>query len=96
MKCLQKKKKGKVKTSCRTGCVIIAQARATTFRGIKTSLTMLMKNKMLMKTMLSRFWTKTNLKDLREKSSSRRSSWLNYSRMLTNSLQSSKLNYSTF
>lgn len=53
-KCLQKKKKAKVKTSCRTGYVIIAQARAK-FRGTKISLMMSMKSKMVKKTTLLRF-----------------------------------------
>ena len=93
-KSLKKKKKVKVKTSCRTGCVI-AQARAT-FRGIKTSLTRSTKNKMATKTMPSRLWTRTNLKDLRGKLSSQRNSWSNCFKMLTSCLQSSKLNCSIF
>ena len=89
-----KKKKVKVKTSCRTGWVI-AQARATS-RGIKTSLTRSTKNKMATKTMPSRLWTRTNLKDLRGKLSSQRNSWSNCFKMLTSCLQSSKLNCSIF
>lgn len=46
--------------------MIIAQAKAK-FRGIKISLTMSMKSKMVKKTMLLRFWTKINLKNLRVK-----------------------------
>jgi hypothetical protein len=85
----------KVKTLCRAGCVIIAQAKAK-FRGIKISLTMSMKSKMVKKTMLLRFWTKINLKNLRVKLSWQRNSWSNYYRMLTNYLQNSKLNCSIF